>query len=65
MKEDQYLDYSENLIKIKKLVIDIEQSVNSRHIMQALEEATELCIEARNMKSRMHSMLPPPHIVKE
>lgn len=65
MKEDQYLDYSENLIKIKKLVIDIEQSVNSRHIMQALEEATELCIEARNMKSRMHNMLPPPHIVKE
>lgn len=65
MKEDQYLDYSENLIKIKQLVIDIEQSVNSRHIMQALEEATELCIEARNMKSRMHSMLPPPHIVKE
>lgn len=65
MKEDQYLDYSENLIKIKQLVIDIEQSVNSRHIMQALEEATELCIEARNMKSRMHNMLPPPHIVKE
>jgi len=65
MKEETYLDYSENLIKIKQLVIDIEQSVNSRHIMQALEEATELCIEARNMKSRMHSMLPPPHIVKE
>lgn len=65
MKEETYLDYSENLIRIKQLVIDIEQSVNSRHIMQALEEATELCIEARNMKSRMHNMLPPPHIVKE
>jgi flagellar biosynthesis chaperone FliJ len=65
MKQDQYLDYSENLIRIKQLVIEIEQSVNSRQFIQALEETTELCVEARNMKSRMHNMLPPPHIVKD
>jgi len=38
MKQDQYLDYSENLIRIKQLVIEIEQSVNSRPFIQALED---------------------------
>lgn len=65
MKHDEAIDYSQNLIKIKKLVIDIEQCVNSRQTLEALELATELCIEARDMKSRMHGLLPAPHIVKD
>ena len=65
MKYDEAIDYSQNLIKIKKLVIDIEQCVNSKQTLEALELATELCIEARDMKSRMHGLLPAPHIVKE
>ena len=65
MKHDEAVDYSQNLIKIKKLVIEIEQCVNSKQTLEALELATELCIEARDMKSRMHGLLPTPHIVKD
>ena len=65
MKHDEAVDYSQNLIRIKQLVINIEQCVNSRQTLEALELATELCIEARDMKNRMHSLLPPPHIVKD
>jgi hypothetical protein len=65
MKHDEAVDYSQNLIKIKQLVISIEQCVNSRQTLEALELATELCIEARDMKTRMHSLLPAPHIVKD
>ena len=65
MKHDEAVDYSQNLIKIKQLVITIEQCVNSRQTLEALELATELCIEARDMKTRMHSLLPAPHIVKD
>jgi hypothetical protein len=65
MKHDEAVDYSQNLIKIKKLVIEIEQCVNSKQTLEALELATELCIEARDMKTRMHSLLPAPHIVKD
>ena len=65
MKHDEAVDYSQNLIRIKQLVIIIEQCVNSRQTLEALELATELCIEARDMKTRMHSLLPAPHIVKD
>ena len=65
MKHDEAVDYSQNLIKIKKLVIEIEQCVNSKQTLEALELATELCIEARDMKTCMHKLLPVPHIVKE
>ena len=65
MKQTECLDYAENLIKIKRLVIEVERLVNDRQFIQALEEATELCVEAREMKSRMYNMLPPPHIVKD
>ena len=65
MKQTECLDYAENLIKIKRLVIEVERLVNDRQFIRALEEATELCVEAREMKSRMYSMLPPPHIVKD
>ena len=65
MKQTECLDYAENLIKIKRLVVEIERLVNDKHFIRALEEATALCIEAREMKSRMHNMLPPPHIVKD
>ena len=65
MKQAECLDYSENLIKIKQLVVQVERSVNDGEFIKALEEATELCTEARNMKSRMHNLLPPPHIVKD
>lgn len=65
MKHDEAVDYSQNLIRIKQLVINIEQCVNSRQTLEALELATELCIEARDMKTRMHSLLPAPHIVKD
>jgi hypothetical protein len=65
MKHDEAVDYSQNLIRIKQLVINIEQCVNTRQTLEALELATELCIEARDMKTRMHSLLPAPHIVKD
>ena len=65
MNQAECLDYSENLIKIKRLVIEVERLVNDKEFIQALEMATELCVEAREMKSRMHNMLPPPHIVKD
>ena len=65
MKQDEAIDYSQNLIKIKQLVIEIEQCVNSKQTLEALELATELCIEAREMKGRMHHLLPAPHIVKD
>ena len=65
MKQTECFDYSENLIKIKQLVIQVERSVNDDKLIEALEEATELCVEARTMKSRMHNMLPLPHIVKD
>ena len=65
MRQDEAIDYSQNLIRIKQLVIQIEQCVNSRQTSEALELATELCIEAREMKSRMHNLLPAPHIVKD
>lgn len=65
MNQAECLDYSENLIKIKRLVIEVERLVNDKQFIQALEMATELCVEAREMKSRMHNMLPPPHIVKD
>ena len=65
MNQAECLDYSENLIKIKRLVIEVERLVNDKEFIQALETATELCVEAREMKSRMHNMLPPPHIVKD
>jgi hypothetical protein len=47
MKQDECLDYSENLIKIKQLIINIEQCVNSKQTLESLELATELCIETR------------------
>ena len=59
MKQDEAIDYSQNLIKIKQLVIQIEQCVNSRQTLESLELATELCIEARDMKNRLH------HLVKD
>jgi len=59
MKHDEAIDYSQNLIKIKQLVIQIEQCVNSRQTLESLELATELCIEARDMKNRLH------HLVKD
>ena len=65
MRQDEAIDYSQNLIKIKKLVTDIEQCVNSKQTLEALELAIELCIEAREMKRRMHLLLPAPHIVKD
>ena len=65
MKQDGCLDYSENLIKIKQLVTNIEQCVNSKQTLESLELATELCIETRDMKTRMHKLLPVPHIVKD
>jgi hypothetical protein len=65
MKQDECLDYSENLIKIKQLVTNIEQCINSKQTLESLELATELCIEARDMKTRMHRLLPTPHIVKD
>jgi hypothetical protein len=65
MKHDEAVDYSQNLIKIKKLAIEIEQCVNGKQTLEALERATELCIEARDMKTRMYILLPAPHIVKD
>jgi hypothetical protein len=65
MKQDECLDYSENLIKIKQLLTNIEQCVNSKQTLESLELATELCIETRDMKTRMHKLLPMPHIVKD
>lgn len=65
MKHDEAIDYSQNLIRIKQLVIEVEQRVNDKETLEALELATELCIEAREMKSRMHRLLPAPHIVKD
>ena len=65
MKQDECLDYSENLIKIKQLVTNIEQCINSKQTLESLELATELCIETRDMKTRMHKLLPIPHIVKD
>ena len=65
MKHDETIDYSQNLIKIKKLVIQVEECVNSKQTLEALELATELCVEAREMKSRMHHLLPAPHIGKD
>ena len=65
MKYDEAIDYSQNLIRIKKLVIQVEECVNSKQTLEALELATELCVEAREMKSRMHHLLPAPHIVKD
>jgi len=65
MKHDEAIDYSQNLIRIKKLVIQVEECVNSKQTLEALELATELCVEAREMKSRMHHLLPAPHIVKD
>jgi hypothetical protein len=65
MKQDECLDYSENLIKIKQLITNIEQCVNSKQTLESLELATELCIETRDMKTRMHKLLPVPHIVKD
>jgi hypothetical protein len=59
MKQDEAIDYSQNLIRIKQLVIQIEQCVNSRQTSEALELATELCIESREMKHRLH------HLVKD
>ena len=65
MKHDEAVDYSQNLIKIKQLVTNIEQCVNSKQTLESLELATELCIETRDMKTRMHRLLPMPHIVKD
>ena len=65
MKHDEAIDYSQNLIRIKQLVIEVEQRVNDKETLEALELATELCIEAREMKNRMHHLLPAPHIVKD
>ena len=65
MKHDEAIDYSQNRIRIKKLVNQVEECVNSKQTLEALELATELCVEAREMKSRMHHLLPAPHIVKD
>lgn len=61
----EYDDYSENLIRIKQLVIDVERLFNDGQFIECLAAATELCTEAREMKHRLHKAVPLPHIVKE
>jgi hypothetical protein len=60
-----YDDYSENLIHVKKLVIDVERLFNDRKFIECLAAATELCTEAREMKHRLHKVVPLPHTVKD
>jgi hypothetical protein len=66
MKEAvEYDDYSENLIRVKQLVVDVERLFNDRNFIECLAAATELCTEAREMKHRLHKAVPMPHIVKD
>ena len=55
MKQDECLDYSENLIKIKQLLTNIEQCVNSKQTLESLELATELKL-SEDQKKRLKAL---------
>jgi hypothetical protein len=54
VKVEKDTDYAPHLIKVKHLAVLVEQLYNSRNYEAAIEAATELCVEARHMKNRMH-----------
>jgi len=58
MKVDKHHDHAENMINVRRLVVLVEQLYNSRDYEACLEAATELCVEARTMKNRLHHAMP-------
>ena len=54
VKVEKDTDYAPHLIKVKHLAVLVEQLYNNRNYEAAIEAATELCIEARQMKTHMH-----------
>lgn len=57
MKIQKETDYASHLIKVKHLAVLAEQLYNNKNYDAAIEAVTELCIEARHMKNRMHHMI--------
>ena len=60
----EYDDYSENLIRVKSLVTGVERFFNVKNFNECLQAVTELCTEAREMKHRLHKVVPLPHTIK-
>lgn len=54
MKIDKHHDHAENMINIRRLAVLVEQLYNGKDYKGCLEAATELCVEARTMKNRLH-----------
>ena len=54
VKIEKDTDYAPHLIKVKHLAVLVEQLYNNGSYEAAIETATELCVEARHMKNRMH-----------
>jgi hypothetical protein len=57
MKIQKEADYASHLIKVKHLAVLAEQLYNNKNYDAAIEAVTELCIEARHMKNRIHHMI--------
>jgi hypothetical protein len=57
VKVEKDTDYAPHLIKVKNLAVLVEQLYNNKNYDAAIEAATELCVEARHMKNRMHHQI--------
>lgn len=57
IKIEKNTDYAPYLIKVKNLAVLAEQLYNNKNYDAAIEAATELCVEARQMKNRMHHQI--------
>lgn len=54
METNSYDDHAENMIEVRRLIVLVEQFYNNKQHEKCLEAATELCVEARMMKTRLH-----------
>jgi hypothetical protein len=57
METNSYNDHAENMIKVRQLIVLVEQFYNNKQHDKCLEAVTELCVEARTMKTRLHSTI--------
>ena len=54
MKIDESYDHAAHIINIKKLIILVENKFNAKDYDGCIHDATELAIEARALKNRLH-----------
>lgn len=54
MKIDESYDHAAHIINIKKLILLVEAKFNSKDYDGCIHDATELAVEARALKNRLH-----------